>query len=52
MSTEQNTENSLECEKLELEREKILLERFKVWWTGISIMVPLFIAAVSISFGI
>jgi hypothetical protein len=51
MSTEQNTEHSLEYEKLELEREKVRLERFKVWWTGISIMVPLLVAAVSISFG-
>lgn len=51
MNTEQDTEHSLEYEKLELEREKIRLERFKVWWTGISIMVPLLVAAVSISFG-
>jgi hypothetical protein len=52
MSTEQSTEHTLEYEKLELEREKIRLERFKVWWTGISIMVPLLVAGVSISFGI
>lgn len=51
MSAEQNTEHSLEYEKLELEREKIRLERYKARWTSISIFVPLLVAAVSISVG-
>jgi hypothetical protein len=51
MTTDPNSEFTIEYQKLELEREKVRLERFKAWWTGISIIVPLLVAAISISFG-
>lgn len=47
----------LEREKMELERQRILLEqerlkvdRFKAWWTGISILIPLLVAAATMAF--
>jgi len=47
----------LEREKMELERQRVLLEqerlkvdRFKAWWTGISILIPLLVAAATMAF--
>ena len=57
MSSEQEVPFDLEREKLKMERErleleckKVELERIKIWWTGVSIFIPLCIAAVTISF--
>jgi hypothetical protein len=56
MSTGENTYD-LERERMDLERQRILLEqerlkvdRFKSWWTGISILIPLLVAAVTVAF--
>jgi len=50
MSTELNPD--IELQKLELEREKVKLERFKAWWTGISIIIPLVVAIAGITFSV
>ena len=47
-----DTDLAIEHQKLKLEREKVRLERLKARWTAISIIVPLVVASLSISFGI
>jgi hypothetical protein len=57
MSDYEKGDFNLEHEKIELERqriqaefEKLKTERFKVWWTGLSILVPLLVAAITLGF--
>jgi hypothetical protein len=59
MSERQDVSLDVEREKLELERakvelegEKLKVEKFKALWTGISIMVPLLVAVITIGFGV
>lgn len=44
------TEQSLKEVELEIEREKLKVERLKAWLTGLSIFVPLIVAALSFAF--
>ncbi len=46
----QKNDNSLEIERLKLERERVKIEWFKAWWTGFSILIPLLIAAGTLYF--
>jgi len=45
-------EDSLELQRLEIEREKLRIERFKAWWTGFSILIPLLITAGTLLFNV
>lgn len=49
------TDINVEREKLEIERrkldidqERLRVERFRAWWTGVSIFVPVIVAAASV----
>lgn len=51
MSPQKNSQpDTLEAQRLILERERIKIEWFKAWWTGFSILIPLLIAAGTIYF--
>ncbi len=40
----------LEHEKIQLDKDRLKIDKFKAWWTGISILIPLLVVALTLSF--